>query len=206
MVMQLPMKRLAQRRKLFHSEADFQFALAWEIQTCHSQAQVRLEFPPPELPGWHLDILVRLGQEVYPLELKYKTLGAFLKVEEELFSLRSHGAQDIGKYDCLLDLQRMEAMKQRLPGYRKGFAIWLSNDPTYWSPPSRAGTMAQAFTLHEGAVKTGEMAWAPHTGKGTMRSREAPIVLNGRYPIHWQDYSRVAHERGGLLRFALCEV
>jgi hypothetical protein len=40
------MADLAAERPLFHSEADFQFALAWLIQRQHPEATVRLEYKP----------------------------------------------------------------------------------------------------------------------------------------------------------------
>lgn len=45
------MSQLAGTRPIFHSEADFQHALAWEIQNQHPQAAVRLEYRPPFLTG-----------------------------------------------------------------------------------------------------------------------------------------------------------
>jgi hypothetical protein len=42
------MNRLALRRPVFHSEADFQHGLAWQIQLDHPDARVRLETRPLE--------------------------------------------------------------------------------------------------------------------------------------------------------------
>jgi hypothetical protein len=39
------LKDLAVRRPVFHSEADFKFALAWAIQEADGEAKVRLEYP-----------------------------------------------------------------------------------------------------------------------------------------------------------------
>ena len=38
------MSKLRKRRPIFHSEADFQHALAWEIHLANPSHQVRLEF------------------------------------------------------------------------------------------------------------------------------------------------------------------
>ena len=37
------MDSLAAKRPIFHSEADFQHALAWEVQLAHPNAGIRLE-------------------------------------------------------------------------------------------------------------------------------------------------------------------
>jgi hypothetical protein len=65
------MGHLARRRPLFHSEADFQLALAWELQTAHPHAQLRLEQRVMAHPPIALDILMRLDGRRYAFELKY---------------------------------------------------------------------------------------------------------------------------------------
>ncbi|MDD4494537.1 MAG: hypothetical protein PHV32_09375 [Eubacteriales bacterium] len=47
---------LRQKRSLFHSEADFQFALAWEMQITYTTAEIRLEYPPANYPNKYIDI------------------------------------------------------------------------------------------------------------------------------------------------------
>ena len=194
------------KRKLFHSEADFQFALAWEIQTRYPDADVRLEYCPVTVPNMHIDILITLNGNVYPVELKYKTLGFDGAVDAEAYHLKSHGAQDIGKYDCLLDLQRTEKYRSALQNFACGFIVWLTNDPLYWSAPKRAGTMAGAFDLSNGSVKSGVLRWAPHTGEGTQKNRTEPIRLADAYTIRWHDYSKLSNSRSGRLRYALLKV
>ena len=39
------MAELAERRPIFHSETDFQFAFAWQIATMKRDGEVRLEKP-----------------------------------------------------------------------------------------------------------------------------------------------------------------
>ena len=99
MDLQFPLSRLKNKRKVFHSEADFQFALAWELQLQYPDASVRLEYPPPNDPTKYVDILLRLGDDVYPIELKYKTKLFSAVVGGEPYYLKNHGAQDIGKHD-----------------------------------------------------------------------------------------------------------
>ena len=99
---------LSKKRPLFHSEADFQFALAWEIQLAYPQANVRFEYAPKDFSNMHIDIVVFIDQHIIPIELKYKTAKLNAIYNSEMYNLKSHGAQDCGKYDCLKDLQRIE--------------------------------------------------------------------------------------------------
>jgi len=62
-------------RKIFHSEADFQHALAWEIHKAFPNAKIRLEIPiQVSNSTYHLDLLVRNGHATTGIELKYKKL------------------------------------------------------------------------------------------------------------------------------------
>lgn len=200
------MDNLCLKRRLFHSEADFQFALAWEIQTLYSDADVRLEYCPKESPHMHIDIIVKRNGKVYPIELKYKTLAMDCSIEGEYYNLKSHGAQDIGKYDCLIDIQRLEQCREMLPSFGCGFVIWLTNDSAYWKAPQKEGTMAKEFTLYDGVCKNGTMEWAPHTGDGTKKGREDAIILRDFYTIRWRHYSTVSDKKAGKFRYVILSI
>ena len=57
---------LARRRPIFHSEADFQLALAWEIQTARPAAGVRLEKRLLHSPRINLDVLACRRPALWP--------------------------------------------------------------------------------------------------------------------------------------------
>ena len=69
---------LARERPVFHSEADFQFALAWRIKKATSH-YVRLEFKPFPEERVYLDIW--LPDVGVAIELKYPTSGLTLTTE-----------------------------------------------------------------------------------------------------------------------------
>jgi len=88
------LRSLAQERRLFHSEADFQHALAWEIHRRLPDAEVRLEVPLSTLRE-RLDLLVRTKNgATYGFELKYKTQAVTCGLAGEAFEVRNHGAPD----------------------------------------------------------------------------------------------------------------
>lgn len=202
----LCMSSLKQKRKLFHSEADFQFALAWEIQLIYPDASIRLEYCPNEAPSMRIDIIVFLSGGVYPIELKYKTHELHCISLSETYSLKNHGAQDIGKYDCLLDVQRVEYLSQTIPCYETGYVIWLTNDPLYWKPPMKADAIYLSFSIHEGVEKSGCLNWSPNAGSGTMKGREKEIKLAKTYAIHWAGYSTIPDQKFGEFRYAIVEI
>ncbi|MYC65061.1 MAG: hypothetical protein F4X12_01865 [Acidobacteriia bacterium] len=183
---------------MFHSEADFQHALAWCIHERIPDGGCRLEFKPFPSKPIYLDIwLPGIGTA---FELKYLSRKLNFFREGESFALRNQGAQDIRRYDFLKDIQRLEQLRT-LPNVLAGFAILLTNDPTYWNPPLSPNTVDAAFRLHEGRTITGEMTWSERAAAGTTKGREEPIRLNGSYVLHWHDYADLGEGSYQRLRY-----
>jgi hypothetical protein len=190
------LEALRRSRPVFHSEADFQHALAWAIQVSDPLARVRLETRPA--PGVRLDLLISrpdLDRHLV-LELKYLTAAWAGEVNAERFELLSQGAQDIRAYDVVKDIQRVERFVGGQPGW-SGVVLVLANDPAYWSRPSHGRrTNADAFRIYEGQVITGSRIWGAATGAGTMKGREAALELHGNYRCRWSGYSALPGNRG----------
>lgn len=196
---------LAERRAVFHSEADFQFAFAWEAKTLNPGLEVRLETHPE--PGVRLDLELidpdsRRGLAV---ELKYMTrLWAGVHGSES-FALKNHGASDLRAYDVVKDIARVE----RFVGERSGWAglvIAMTNEAAYWRASTHGRiTNADAFRLFEGNVLAGERRWGPNTG-GTSRGRETPLTLRGTYELRWSDFSRVDSSPAGTFRALVVQI
>jgi hypothetical protein len=156
---------LREKRPLFHSEADFQFALAWEIQRLHPRAEIRLEYPSVGGPNRYVDILVRIDGCAFPIELKYKTKRLSTVIHGEQYDLKNHGAQDLGAYDFVKDICRVETFASHLPVFQSGNVLWLTNEPYYWTPPRSQDVGYTDFSVHNGAVKHGTMRWRSHLAK-----------------------------------------
>ena len=198
------MADLARSRPIFNSEADFQLALAWEIQRAHPRARLRLEYRPAYLDRrGYLDLWVASDGWAAAIELKYFTRALDLAVDGERFELLNHGAQDISRYDFIRDVERVESVARAQPGV-KGYALALTNDSSYWRVPTvTRPTIDAAFRIHEGSILSGRLAWSDAAGAGTIRGRNNPHVLHGVYPLHWADYSRVADGPAGTFRYLL---
>jgi len=198
---------LSVERPVFHNEADFQHALAWAIRERHPDAKIRLEM---KVHGAntkvYLDILVQLDGRKYAIELKYKPRNVECVVEGEEFALINQGAQDIGRYDVLKDVQRLERMVAE-GIVDSGFLVFLTNDLSY-STDSRItdDTVDRDFRLHEGRTLHGTLGWGERAGAGTTKGREEPIVLAGSYRLKWAPYSVIPTVRGGEFRYLLLHV
>lgn len=200
-------EELAGKRPLFHSEADFQHALAWHLHVSDAGASIRLEVPvrDEDAAAKYLDLFAVVGGQRVAVELKYKTRKFDHEHSGEVFALHNHGAQDLGRYDFLLDVQRLEHfVRSRRADY--GLAILLTNDPLYWSTPSRDGTVDTMFRLTEDRIVSGSLAWLPHASPGTTKGRTNPIQLRGKYTVSWRPYAKVGSSVGAEFRHLAWQV
>jgi len=79
---------LAKRRPVFHSERDFQVALAWQVQIAGPDLNVYLETRPAE--GVHLDLAIESADHEHytAIELKYFTRRWIGRAGGQLFDLK----------------------------------------------------------------------------------------------------------------------
>ncbi|MCE2501008.1 MAG: hypothetical protein J4G13_09110 [Dehalococcoidia bacterium] len=203
------MSDLSLRRPIFHSEADFQHALAWRIHETRPDCDVRLEFnPSPDADSrMAVDIWVRLPEGTVAIELKYCTRELQQEWRNERFVLRQHGGQPPRRYDFVKDVQRLEWTLQIPSPADYGFAVLLANESMYWTPPTRTNITDIAFRIHDGhRIGSGELRWGISTGAKTKQNREEPIYLNGTYALYWRDYSTFGNNPGEQFRYVAVAV
>lgn len=198
------MHRLALIRPIFHSEADFQLALAWQLRVEHPDAEIRLEYRPFEGERVYIDIWIAFEGHAIAIELKYPTERLVACVGSEQFDLAKHGAQDLTRYDIVKDVSRIERVVDSKCN-AAGAVIVLTNDPSFWSPAKRAiPTIDNSFRVHQGRTLAGVCAWGAGAGPGTTKGRTARLDVRGSYEVNWQDYWST-NERWGTFRFAVFE-
>jgi hypothetical protein len=203
------LQRLADARPVFHSEADFQQALAWRLHRDFDDVVVRLEYPLP----WggrrayaDLWLAPRGGpsEGAIAIELKYWKQRLRVTIGRERFDLVDQDARDAGRYDFLRDVTRVERLVAE--GYaRAGAVIALTNDFGYWRT-GQPNTNDADFRLHEGRRIAGVLRWAPTTGRRTKRGREADLHLRGEYRPVWRPYSSVRGWPHGEFRYLILPV
>ena len=93
------MEGLSRSRPIFHSEADFQHALAWRLHETVPEIEVRLEFRPLPQENIYIDIWIPKGR--IAIELKYLTRKLLADWRGETFMLRNQAAQATKRYDFL---------------------------------------------------------------------------------------------------------
>jgi hypothetical protein len=197
---------LAEQRPVFHSEADFQHALAWELHRQMPDVDVRLELPRVHAGKvLHVDIWMTREDSILALELKYKTRKLSVEVRSETFNLLDQSAQDIGRYDFIKDIQRLEQLRLGAPSM-VGYTVLLTNDSSYWAQPRDPYCVDAVFRIPEGRVISGTLRWDERASPGTMRGREEPLDISGAYTIQWKDYSQAWVTGYGQFRYTVVEV
>lgn len=191
--------QLQAARPVFHSESDFQFALAWQIKSMYPDSKVRLEVPMSS--NETVDLLVRPSGSGSPIaiELKYPTRKWEGTHEGEAFSLRNHSALDHRRYDIVKDIQRVERFVTQNAGW-SGYVMALTNDAGYWSSPRNARpSNDQAFRIHDGVVLgAGPRGWVRLTA--STAGRRGNLELRGDHEIRWAEYAKLDESSGGTFR------
>ena len=129
------LKSLFQNRIIFHSEADFQHALAMTIAE-NENIKIRLE-KPCTISGDNQNGNIKIDIELtanedekdfkYAIELKYKTKKFNCTYFGENFDLKTQGAQPNSRYDFWKDCERIT----KLENFCGGCVIFLTNDALY---------------------------------------------------------------------------
>lgn len=157
----LLLKEFGDKNKVFQSEAQFQFDLAWRLREEYD-CVVKLEDLTVVIEKVkngknskqkiYTDITLEQDGYIVAIELKYKT-AAMTQGNDIL--LLNHGASDLGRYDFLWDVNRLELLVHpnkeasekaiykeydtqvsidfpKLKHCNKGFAVILTNEDDYW--------------------------------------------------------------------------
>lgn len=224
-----------QDQVIFQSEAQFQFNLAWKLQEAYD-CEAKLEDlsvvvtrENKLMQKVYTDIVLVKGDYFVAIELKYKT--ATLEYNDIL--LFNHGAADLGRYDFLWDVNRLELLVDHTKAEReqnlaktgkidvrrryckKGFAVLLTNENDYWQQgySDSNTTIDNAFRFGESNSRlySKTLDWRRDSHgeytkaiKGTARGRS--IVLNEAYPVQWKPYCELPAERNNIFKYLIIEV
>jgi hypothetical protein len=203
------MARLASSRPVFHTEADFQHAFAWEGHQLYPDAQVRLERRLSVDTNERLDLLLCFQGIAVAVELKYPVAKLDAVLDGEPFVLRAQGAEDRMRFSYVWDIVRLERLVAAGVA-DAGVAVALSNVPQLWQPrvpSSGRGPAADThFSLHEGVELAGRLGWV---GEATWwRTAKLPeaVELTGSYGMAWRPYSNVPGAGRGEFRWTAAVV
>lgn len=232
------MNELGAVPRIFNSEAQFQFELAWKIKE-EFDCEVKLEelsrtSQSTNYKGSiitkkdYTDIIIEDDRQRIALELKYKTATPDNIHIPGNILLMNHGAADLGAYDFLWDVHRIQILtgnedegEVRMPCNR-GYAIILTNDSHYWNTNSNNkttnhginrnfligdSTEGDAFLLkgkHNWYKTDGTIGLSKALEKDT--SRKNSIHITNDYPYKWKEYCTPIADRNGIFKYMIVEI
>ncbi len=195
--------------RIFQSEAQFQFELAWKIQKQYPSYKVSLEVASAsemvknKLKRYYSDIIVSDKNGNYiVIELKYKTKTA--NYPELGITLLNHSATDLGRFDFLWDVHRIELLKvhnedlykfnNNLKTFIHGYAILLTNEHKYWSiSKENNNALYKNFCIskRDFIKKDTPLTWNKVKDKSCVdeTKRDVTLVFDKDYKFVWQDYN-----------------
>ena len=216
-------QKLGNQGRTFKSEAQFQFELAWALkeylqeQDCENNPEVIPEHysmyrsADGRIKKFFTDIMILDGSGNYiPIELKYKTVS--IKAADPFDDYGSHGATDLGRFDYLWDVKRIQLLKKREPSFEVdkrlkhfcgGYAVLLTNDSHYWAVTRKKfhdrsnRPLYYDFCIGDGSViPAGEELRWKNDGVGTCventwrndHNYVVPLCFDGDLSFEWQGY------------------
>ncbi len=180
------MEQLAAKRPIFHSEADFQFALAWCIGKTKPDCEVRLEWKPFPEENLHIDVWVPTYSTA--IELKYPVTASLNICHGDERFEPSIRRRSQAQYGFVKDIERIERMICKHDKVERGFAVLLTNHEGFWKTPTATGwqcTDSAEFRIHHGSKLKDTRHWPPKQKDSTKKN---PVKLRGSYKMSWQDY------------------
>jgi hypothetical protein len=211
-VLDLPslMAELSAERPVFHSEADFQHAIAWKIREKYPTSHIRLEYPTTVdgtlTKRFHLDLWIRLGDHCFAVELKYGTFQVSFLAHGEEFDLRNQSQDDGMRYNFVRDIERLERVVEGSVIPTTGYAVLLTNYAAFWKSPSSVRPCRyKAFWIHEDQTLSGTLAWELISGADSIEKGKKSVSLKGKYSLRWHDYSNT-EEKGKYFRYVFVQI
>lgn len=196
----LVLEVLKRRHKIFRNEDDLKVKLYDVIRDIYRNLRVETEYYASFDNKKDIDIVVIMGNEYYPIELKYKK-SAFKGIVDSIeYNLSNDEARNIGRYLFLKDIERIEKFRDNEPLFKKGYTIFITNDLSYLKETSNEDI---EFSIHEGVIKTGTLNWNRETPK---KDYEEPITLKGTYTMNWKEFSKINDEKAGTFMYLVNEI
>ena len=197
------LKKLKAKKIIFESEAQFQFELALQIKEMYPYYDVKLEMTTSirnDGKKQYTDIIVLdKNGDFIAIELKYKTR----KSVYGDIKLLNHGATDLGRFDYLYDVWRLENLKyrnntayefnKRLKNCVNGYAIILTNEKNYWSINRQSKDALYknfCITDKDSIQKNENLSWNQKDGSSCIKGtwRDIQLLFTNGYNFKWNDY------------------
>lgn len=232
------LKSLSDKRPVFHSEDDFKVHLAIEMKSYYQNigiTDVYLEKPEMitmlEKDGnekkYHapIDLLVKINNEIVPIELKYKTKKEKINCSDNsdvFYNLKNQGAYPESLFRFRRDIFRVEKIKEKYSS-SVGYVLLLTNDD-YYRSSVKENTFASGYSINSTIDSTDpgwdyssmDMTKVKKHGSDLYKYKDGKkhwtcrgdnylkLKLEQDYDPIWRPYSKPKSTKGSDVFFSYC--
>ena len=199
------MRRLAEKRPIFHGRPEFHAELRAAI--CEALTGASAIDSYKYFPEDRRRLNIFVNSHGIAIELRYPTVKMSVSIDGEQFKL-GQWQPPKARYDFLRDIAHLERIVAECPDAERGFAVLLTNNRYFWDTPASEWKNRNdaEFRIHDGVTVRGEMAWSDETSSGTNQWREESIKLQIGYAMNWRDYSDLKEGEHSRFRYLAVEV
>lgn len=203
------MNKLKESPGFFVSEAHFQMSFAKELIQLKKYS-IYPEYPVKGMPGEdgkdkrdEIDLCVvdKHNKKTF-IEFKYKTKENKVVINNDEgipIILKNHLAQNLGRYDCWKDIERLEFHVKKKDA-DQGFFIFVTNDNAYKNDNNlEKSKFGQAFSIKDGNHQAGKKEWPDKEAwngddekrkKSIGKNRLDPIEIGNDYVIKYSSFNK----------------
>ena len=189
---------------IYQNEHQFQFDLAWKInkKIDNNYLNIFIEYKSIkkscDYSSCYTDLIIKDKDNNYiPIELKYKKHGMRIidKDGQVTDELEHDGAVNLGKFDYLWDIHRIENLKykmskidclNRLKDCVCGYAIMITNDKLYWNTSKNNCSYKMSLC---GKIK--EIRWSHTTSNGLIK--QAKSIMSSKKYFNSLDINEISN-------------
>lgn len=190
--------------RIFHSEAELQFCIAWELKNRNRDIDVWFEYPAEQIKNEHkripqIDLVIQNNNLLFPIEIKYakgnlsyKNINLSNKPLDECF--------DVAK-----DIKRLEDFSEKYDNFDKGYVIVVSNNFSWFKdhrPSSKVFTYDSYLLDHDSNILTGMIKYKIDDNHKSQQI----IELKGKYDTKWQEYCSLGNNINEIFKYLIIEI
>lgn len=224
------LESFGKEKRIFQNEAQFQHELAIEIANNYLDEDTKVILELSSVTNVVMDrngkssrkkdesdIIIKNSKGEYiVVELKYKTIeSSYGRNIYGDIDLSYQGAADLGKYDYLKDIYRIEQFKEQqsitftinpvLKKYIAGYAIILTNENKYWLMSKELSfnntDMNYCITDNDAIDNNIQLEWqiikkknGKEVGNGKPFKQRPPLQFRNKYKFKWLDYCDIQNK------------
>lgn len=181
------LENLSNRGICFVSEKHLQVEFAIEATKVFEKCDIYPEYVFPDEKNKHIDLIISLANDkMIAIEFKYIVCEFKGRIHNRDIELRHQSALPVRRYNCMMDISRLEYLKQK-GKITVGYFVLISNEKKLWTESTKE-TIDEDFKLSNKIIKKGLKNWRKDAGSGTIKGHNKSIKINNNYKLIFKNF------------------